>query len=127
MSARIRPGLRPHHCLDGLPLGAGDLDHAMAEVGDQPLQVERDQRLILDDHDVGGDLPRDFAAGFVDQLLQLALVDFEDGRCLAGREFLNGDQQESLARGRGQHVEVTPYGIQARMRRLLGPLVVPLD
>ena len=54
--------------LDGLPLGAGDLDDAMPESGDEPLQVERDQRLVLDDHHVGGDLPGDLAACLVDQV-----------------------------------------------------------
>ena len=72
MSARIRPGRARVHRLDGLLLGAGDLDHAMAEIGDEALEVERDQRLVLDDDDVGRDLAGDLAAGLVDQPLQLA-------------------------------------------------------
>ena len=98
----MRPGGRDDR-LDRLLFGAGDLDHAMTELGDQPFQIQRDQRLVLDDDHVGGDLARDLAAGLVDQPLQLGWLHVQsEGGVLRG-ELLDRNEQEGLPRGRSQN------------------------
>ena len=46
-------------------MGAGDADHVVAEVLHEALKVHRDEGLVLDDQDVGGDFRRHLAAGGV--------------------------------------------------------------
>ena len=104
--------------LDRLPLGAGDLDDAMAERGDQALQVERDQRLVLDDDHVGGDLPGDLAAGLVDEALQLSCIDVHHQRRVLRRELLHGDEQEGLPCAWGQNFRLRCAASSARRRRV---------
>jgi len=113
--------------LDGLPLGAGDLDHAMPQRRHQPLQIERDQGLILDDDHIGGDLPGDFAPRLVHQALQLGPIDIHDRRCVLRRELLDRNEQERLARSGGQHLQVALGRLETRRRGSTRSLVVPLD
>ena len=75
MSARIRPG---RFCLgerDRFGMGARDADDPMAEALHQRLDVHGDEGLVLDDEDVGGDLGRELAAGFLDQVAQRRKID----------------------------------------------------
>ena len=79
-------------------LGARDAEHPVAEAFDQRLEVHRDEGLVLDDQDVGRDLGRELAAGFLDQRAQGRHVHLENpGRVLLGKA-LQRDQQEGLAR-----------------------------
>src|SRR5262249_21222931 len=113
--------------LDRLPFGADDLDDAVAELGDQALKVEGNQRLVLDDDDVGCHLPSDLTTRLVDETLQFACADVEDLRGVLRRELLNGYQQERLPRPRRQRVEVALYGVQTRMGWALGGFTVVGD
>ena len=128
MSARIeaRPG--PVNRLDGLLLGAGDLDHAVAERGDEAFEVEGDQRLVLDDDDVGGELAGDLAAGFVDEPLQLDRADVHRHGGILGRELLGGHQQEGLPGRRRQAGKIAVRRLEARRMTVVPvSLPVPLD
>ncbi len=56
------------HRVDRLGAGGGDVDHGVAELGDQGLDVGGDDRLVLDDQDVGGQFGVDLGLGLGDQL-----------------------------------------------------------
>jgi hypothetical protein len=58
----------------------------------------RNQRLILDDEDVGGDLLGDFAAGLVHQTGYLRFRYAENVADLRGGKIFNRHQQERLPR-----------------------------
>ena len=62
------------HGVDGLGAGGGDVDHVVAELPDQGLDVGGDHRLVLDDQHVGGQLGVDLGLGLGDQLLDLGEV-----------------------------------------------------
>src|SRR5262249_25167896 len=113
--------------LDRLPFGADDLDDAVAELGDQALKVEGNQRLVFDDDDVGRHLPSDLTTRLVDETLQFACADVEDPRGVLRRELLNGYQQERLPRPRRQRVEVALDGVKTRMGWALGGFSVVGD
>ena len=58
-------------------MGAGDTEHAMTKPFHQRLELHRDEGVILDDQNVGGDLGRKLAARVLDQSAQLRHVDVE--------------------------------------------------
>ena len=62
MSARIRPGRLLAGELHRLGAGAGDAGHVVAEPFDERLEIHRDQRLVLDDEDVGRHVGGELAA-----------------------------------------------------------------
>ena len=73
-------------------------DHLVAEALDQLLDVHGDQRLVLDDHDLGGHLAGNLHRGLVEQPGEFAGFGDENfGAFLVGKPF-DGDQQERLAR-----------------------------
>src|SRR5262245_43404701 len=75
-----------------------DAEHTMTKTFYQPLEIERDERLILDDEHVGRDLRRELAARFLDQFAQRGSVDIQDlGGIVLGQPF-QCDQKERLAR-----------------------------
>src|SRR5690606_3798606 len=59
------------HRIDRFGAGGGDVDHRVAELGDQRLDVGGDHRLVLDDQHVGGELGVDLGLSLGDQLLDL--------------------------------------------------------
>ena len=124
MSASTRPGRSLRHRLDGLVSGAGDPHDAMAEVGHQLLEVEGDQRLVLDDDDVGRHLLGDLAAGFVDQPCSSSGADVHYGCRILRRELLDSDEQEGLSGLGRQQVEVALHRVQSGMAACVGPVVV---
>ena len=81
-------------------MGAGDAEHVVAEVLDQPLEVHGDEGLILDDEDVGGDFGGKLAAGLLDQIAQRPHVNIEDRAGVFLGEAFQRDQQEGLPRQR---------------------------
>ncbi len=87
-------------------MGARDAGDGVAEFLDHRLDVERDDRLVLDDQHVGRDLLGDFLAGSLDQRAGLRGRDVHDRRDFIDRKALDGAQQEGLARTRRQSFEV---------------------
>jgi hypothetical protein len=68
------------------------------EIAQHPLEVHRDEGLILDDENVGGDLSADLLAGLFQQFVDSAFRHLKDLGRLAALELLHGDEQEGLAR-----------------------------
>ena len=97
----------------------------MAERCHQARQIERDERLILDDHDVGRELAGDLATGLVDQVLQLGVIDGENQCGFLRRELLYSNQQEGLPRLRRECAQIAFGGVQFGLRWLGVALVVP--
>ena len=84
--------------LDRLAPRAGDPDDAVAEAGDDVLDVHGDQRLVLDDQHVGRHHRADLARRLVEQLGHALLVGPEDLGRLRDREAFDRGQEEGLAR-----------------------------
>ncbi|MCY1307893.1 hypothetical protein D9M70_578590 [compost metagenome] len=74
----------------------------MAEALDHVFDIDGDQRFVLDDHDIGCDLPRDFLRGAVEKGADLIGGHVENLGGLLGTETLDRDQQEGLA-GKGRN------------------------
>ena len=83
------------HRLHGLAVGAGDGCDIVSKA-DETFDVHGDDRLVLDDENVGRHLLGDLPADLVEQLIELADIDFEDGGGLVEAETLDGHQQERL-------------------------------
>ena len=66
------------------------------------LEVHRDEGLVLDDEDIGRDFGGQFAAGFLDQRAERRDVVIQHSRRILLGEAFQRDQQEGLARPRGQ-------------------------
>ena len=70
------------------------------------LDVHRDQRLILDDQDIGRNLARDFVAGLGEQVGELCLARVQDFSRLVIGEALDRNQQEGLPGAWRQGAEI---------------------
>ena len=92
--------------LERLGMGSGDAGDAVPERGHHVLDVHGDQRLVLDDHDRGGHLPRDLLGGKGEKRLDLGRVAFEDRGDLGAREALHRAEQEGLAGLRRHGAEI---------------------
>ncbi len=77
----------------------------MADLVDQRLDIERDERLILDDQGTGSQLVRNLPPGRIDQVADLVFAGAQDGRDLGCRELLQRCQQKCLARAGGQRLD----------------------
>ena len=114
MSARIRPGVF------FLAISTASLwvratpMTFVAEVLDQAFQIHGNERLILDDENVGGDFGRKLAAGRVGILADILRVAIKDEGDLILGEALQREQQEDLAR---QRRDVRQPLLGARMQR----------
>ena len=88
-------------------MGARRADDPMAEALDHLLDVHGDQRLVLDDQDIGRDLARNFVARLAQAgSANSSSLDVENlGRLLLGEAF-DRDQQERLARARGERGQI---------------------
>ena len=96
-----RPGLAILAARQRLLVGAGD-GHAVAEALQHTLQVERDQRLILDHQHGGGDLAADLVARLAQQRLDPLRRHLQDLGRLLRAEALDAHQQEGLPYFRGE-------------------------
>ena len=90
MSARIRPGRLVGGELHRLGPGAGDADHVMPEPFDQSLEIHGDERLVLDDEDIGGHVGGQFATRLVDEFAHRFGIDVEDAGRPPPRQSLRG-------------------------------------
>jgi hypothetical protein len=69
-------------------------EHAMTKPFHQRLELHRDEGVILDDQNVGGDLGRKLAARVLDQSAQLRHVDVEHASRIRLREAFERDQKK---------------------------------
>ena len=83
-------------CFQRVLVRAGNGDHPVAKPLENALEVQRDQRLVLDDEHIGGDLPADFGPCFLEQLLDPSFGYLQGLGRLFWAEPLHGDQQEGL-------------------------------
>ena len=108
----------------------------MSQIRQQPLQIDGNQRLVLDDQDVGRNLPADLRAGFVEQVVYAVLRYFEDLGRLRSREVLDGNEQKRLTSlrrkrskrtgGRLAQADLLPFMVlQPRSERVNEALIEP--
>ena len=100
MSARIRPGRLLAGELHRLGARARDAGDVVAEALDQGLEVHGDQRLVLDDQDVGRHVGGELAPGLLDEIAHHRHVDREDRGDLLLGKALEAGEQEGLTRQR---------------------------
>ncbi|MNT02699.1 hypothetical protein D3C72_1372050 [compost metagenome] len=86
--------------IDRLVMGGRRAGDTMAQFLDQAFNVSRDDGLVLDDQNVGGQFGVDVGLGFGDQTLDRPRIDAENLGGFRGREPLQGRQQEGLSRAR---------------------------
>src|SRR5262249_57913972 len=86
---------------ESLRVSARNTEHPVTEAFHQGFELHRNERVILDDKNVGCDLGRQLATGFFDQSAQLHHVDVEHARRIRLREAFERDQEKSLAGGGG--------------------------
>ncbi len=84
-------------------MGTRNTEHPVAETLHQGFELHRNERVILDDENVGCDLGRKLATGFFDQSAQLHDVDIEHARCIRLGEAFERHQQKCLA-GEGRDI-----------------------
>ncbi|MNL55878.1 hypothetical protein D3C87_1793230 [compost metagenome] len=89
----------------------------MAEALDELLDVHGDQGLILDDHDLGGDLAGNLDRGLVEQGGEFVVTDREDFGGLGMAEPFHSHQQESLAGQGGEIGQVRGCALFPRKAR----------
>ena len=82
----------------GFGVGARNAQHTVAETLHQSFEIERDERFVLNDQNVGGDLGCKFATGFLDKFAQLRCIDIQDLGGVVFRQPLKGDQEKGLTR-----------------------------
>ena len=87
----------PRDFRDGFLVGTGDALYAMADVDDEGFEIHRDQRLVLDDQHIGGELLGDFGTGHLQKLRDVGGCDVQDLRGFGRREPLHRNQQEMPA------------------------------
>ena len=58
------------------------------------FEIERDERFILNDQNIGCDLGRKFATGFLDKFAQLRCIDIQDlGSVILGQPFKSNQEK----------------------------------
>ncbi|MND84511.1 hypothetical protein D3C80_764030 [compost metagenome] len=92
--------LMARHGVDRLIVGGGRAGDAVAQLPHQAFDVGRDDGLVLDDQDVGGQFRVDVGLGLGDQTLDRARVDGQDLGGLGRGEAFQSGEQEGLARAR---------------------------
>ena len=84
----------------GFLAGSGNPRHAMPQIGHQSLQIHGDNRLVLDNQDIGAQLGGDFVTRLLQQGIDLVLRSIQDLGDLLGLEaFLRAQQEGYLGRG----------------------------
>ncbi len=68
----------------------------MAEALNEVLYLHRDQRLVLDDDDIGSDLGRDILVGVIEKLGDVGKAHLENFRGIGERELLHRHEHERL-------------------------------
>src|SRR5512139_2013673 len=92
----------PRHGLrHRLVAGDGHSGHTVAEVAHDGLDIHRDDRLVLDDQDLGASLPFDLVERLADQCLHLIRRGADQIAGILGGEALHRGEQQRLA-GQGR-------------------------
>ena len=89
-SRRVLAGLR-----HGLVASDGDAGDVMAEVADDRLDIHRDDRLVLDDEDVGERLALDLAQRLGDQRIHVLRSGADQIGRIVGREAFERGQKQA--------------------------------
>ena len=92
MSARTRPGRSDVRLGDSLVAGRGGGHDLVAKLRHQIFQIERDNRLVLDDHDARGQLAIDGLLGVEDGGFDLVRGVVQDEGSFIQAEGLDGGQ-----------------------------------
>ena len=82
-------------------MGAGDANHVVTQIPHQALEIHRDEGLVLDDQHIGRDFRRHFPPRRIGEPAGLGDVGSKDECHLFLGEAFQGQQQERLARQRG--------------------------
>src|SRR5712671_7614668 len=93
-------------------MGARRAEDAMPQAFDKTFEFHRDDGLVFDDQDVGGEFACEFPTGLVDQFAQTGFIDAEDARCVSLAKSFHREQQEGLPRQRrdvGKLMLAGPY------------------
>ena len=88
--------------LDRLVAGHRDAGHVMAQIAHDRLDIHRDDRLILDDQNLGTGLRLDLLQRFLDQGFDIGGVEADQIAGIFRGEAFERGQQQRLARQRGQ-------------------------
>ena len=100
MSARTRPGRRASACATASSRVTATPVTVVAEVADDRLDIHGDDRLVLDDQDLGAGLALDLGEGLGDQPLDVVRRGADQIAGIFGREAFHRGQQQRLARQR---------------------------
>ncbi len=87
-------------------MGPGNARHPVAQFLDDMLDVHRDQRLVLDDQDVGRDLAGNAFHGLLHKIIDPVRGNGEDFRGFRMGKAFDRRQEKSLAGRRRQYGEV---------------------
>src|ERR1700736_4910858 len=92
--------------LESLAMGARDIDDAVPLLLDEGLKVERNERLVLDDQDIGANLVGDLVARGVDERTGFLDRAIERARDFGGIEALERTEKERDPRTQCNRFEI---------------------
>ena len=98
--------------IDRLAMGARDIDDPVPLLFDEILKIERDERLILDDQDIGANLIRDLLSRGINQAGCLVDRAVERARDFLGVEAFERTQEKRNARPQRDRFETA---VRARL------------
>src|SRR6185312_4321005 len=104
-------------------MGPGDRRYVVAQLFDESLYVQGDERFILDDQDFRADLGGNLLSGALDEAGRLAFRTVERLRDFPQAEGLDGAQEERDARLDGNGGEVPVCGRFVPENRAIGMVV----
>ena len=93
--------------LDRLAMGPRDIGDTVPLLLDEVLKIERDERLVLDDQDIGPDLVGNLLAGGVDETCRLLDRAVERARDFLGIKSFERTEEKGNARPQCNRLEVT--------------------
>jgi hypothetical protein len=96
-----------HRQGDGFVTRDSNAGDVVAEIADDRLDIHRDDRLVLDDENLGTSLVLDLGQGIRDQIVDFAGIDLDQIRGVLRRETFHRGQQQRLTRQRGHPGEAS--------------------
>ena len=92
-------------------MGAGNSGNAVPQIGHKRLDVQCNQRFILDDHHFGLNLLGDLPAGLVQQVGYPGFIRSQDNCSFIHAEPFNGHEQKRLPGTRSDCFELAACGL----------------